>query len=194
LRAATVPTLLAVMVALVAPFLAAPERALACSCSGESVETLAAHPGLTDLFQARVVAFKTSPVDEEFVFQVSRRWKGDVGGQVAAHNWRGCGAELDLGREYVFGLSRGFPSGLHEGELMVSMCGIAIPVEGAWPAELAFLGEGTPVAPDNGDPQRLFTGSYEIGEGLQRDYLRLALVAAAAVAAAGVSIAVGRRT
>jgi hypothetical protein len=195
LRAATIPTLLAVLVALIAPFLAAPERASACTCSGRSIESLAAEPSLTDLFQARVVALKSSPVDEEFAFQVSRRWKGDTGGLVAAHHWRGCSADIEVGKEYVLGLSRSrIPNDPHAGELHVSMCSVAVPVDGAWPAELAFLGEGTPVPTDNGDPRRLFTGNYDIGEGLQRDYLKLALVAAAAFAAAGVSIAVGRRT
>ena len=178
------------------------ERALACSC-GSIQSPVEALQEADAVFAGKLVA--VSELDEEpyvyfhLEFEVSRVWKGGLYSTVILKElWTSCSSQMGLGGEYLV-----FAYDYHEGDYLADggFCSPTAPLADYSQETLDAMGPGQPPEPGTTSPRPgeppppdpSDAGTGTLAEPQSPDGWAIALLAAAAVALAGLGFVVGRR-
>ena len=164
-----------------------PQPAMACFCIQPPPQEMVLPSSV--VFRGKIVDIGSSDAGAvRYRFEPTVVWQGELPDPLNVYDVGGdCAAPVERGGDYLVSIGAD-----QHGDLRIGLCHFVRALSpGPLPDDLAFLGPGQQVTPENREaPPLRIDGS---GAGLQDDWRKLALLAAASLAAAGVVFVVARR-
>ena len=164
-----------------------PQPAMACFCIQPPPQEMVL-PGAL-VFRGTILEIGQSGGGAiRYTFEPTVVWQGQLPDPLNVYDVGGdCVAPVERGGDYLVSIGAD-----QHGDLRISSCHLVRRVfAGPLPDDLAFLGPGQQVTPENREAPPLQI--EDSGGGLQDDWPKLALLAAASLAAAGTVFVVARR-